>query len=114
MNAKQRFSVTTLAVIITAFPAIAAAQPSASEVAKARAVCAQEKAKVQRLEAGVADPLSDPAILQARRQWEQACVVAQRLMVEAGMDQPARPPQPAAPPPVIEIPPEATAGTLSE
>jgi hypothetical protein len=85
----------------------ASAQGAGSEIAKARSECAQQKQRVASLEARSGNPDADPALTQARRQWEQACAHAQKLMEQAGVDHPPPPTRPPLPPTVIVIPPSA-------
>lgn len=79
MNIKHLLKIAPLAAALcVALPAGAA--PTAQEIAKARASCAAGKQRVQSLESKSA--ASDPALEQAKQDWESACQQATLLMDE--------------------------------
>lgn len=92
------------ALLAASLPASAAA-----DLAKARAECGQQKERVQQMERRSTDLDNDPALIQARQDWEMACYRASQLMVQAGQAEPARAPQPSSTPfrTEIQLPPPA-------
>lgn len=99
MNIACRNLVGTIATLmLAATAATAMAAPTQQDVSKARADCRAHKQRVMKLETRAAK--SDPALQQARLDWEMSCHKAEMLISEKTGEAPPQPePAAAAAPP---------------
>jgi hypothetical protein len=89
-NTVKNLIASASALLLTVAYCTASAAPSQAEVNQARGECASHKQRVHKLAE------NDPALNQARLDWEHACAQANKLINErAGKLSPAPAPTPA-------------------
>ncbi|HZP11292.1 MAG TPA: hypothetical protein VFB36_02590 [Nevskiaceae bacterium] len=96
MKALHRFSPVPLVVLIASV-ASAADRPSADDIAKARAECHTQTARLAELERDASWCTDDQKLLQTRDAAEHSCAHSEDLLIAAGVE--PKPAQPKAAPP---------------
>jgi hypothetical protein len=99
---RKRFGA-MLAMAVLLLGDVALAKPTPEEITEARADCRRNRERVEQLEGEfqTTDTARDLAF--ARTKWEDSCVYAESLMIEAGIEKPSPPPRAPLPPQEIRI-----------
>ena len=104
MKTFSRFDSAIIAAVLAASGAsFAADKPAADEIAKARAECHTQEARLQQLERGASWCTGDAQLLKVRDAAEHSCGHAEDLMIAAGIEPKPVKPQPAPAVPEIVI-----------
>ena len=100
--------------LLTMSAASAADRPSTDEIAKARAECHTQTARLQELERNASWCTDDAKLLQTRDAAEHSCGHAENLLIAAGIEPKPAQPQPAPATPSITITEKVRAGSATQ